>query len=202
MRSIWGVDDASERKSKKINHRARPAAYRNSRASLCRRGSGSAGMQANQAGVSGGGFCAGVRERRYRAADPLHHAYHPGEPPAADRAQAIAESQPTTRGGLQSGQSEVRQGRLPGVLAQPLPANPQPGSVQPDYQPAPAHGDRVQFAPVHEAQNAPLPSAQTVPEQGALVSALPPEDRPETGPAKPLPPQFRRVTIEYASKEP
>ena len=94
------------------------------------------------------------------------------------------------------------QGRLPGVLAQPLPANPQPGSVQPDYQPAPAHGDRVQFAPVHEAQNAPLPSAQTVPEQGALVSALPPEDRPETGPAKPLPPQFRRVTIEYGSKEP
>jgi len=94
------------------------------------------------------------------------------------------------------------QGRLPGVLAQPLPANPQPGSVQPDYQPAPAHGDRVQFAPVHEARNAPLPSAQTVPEQGALVSALPPEDRPETGPAKPLPPQFRRVTIEYGSKEP
>jgi len=42
----------------------------------------------------------------------------------------------------------------------------------------------------------------TVPEQGALVSALPPEDRPETGPAKPLPPQFRRVTIEYGSKEP
>jgi len=41
-----------------------------------------------------------------------------------------------------------------------------------------------------------------VPEQGALISALPPEDRPETGPAKPLPPQFRRVTIEYRSKEP
>jgi lipoprotein-anchoring transpeptidase ErfK/SrfK len=41
-----------------------------------------------------------------------------------------------------------------------------------------------------------------VPEQGALISALPPEDRPETGPAKPLPPQFRRVTIEYASKQP
>jgi lipoprotein-anchoring transpeptidase ErfK/SrfK len=34
------------------------------------------------------------------------------------------------------------------------------------------------------------------------VSALPPEDRPETGPVKPLPPQFRRATIEYRTKEP
>jgi hypothetical protein len=114
-----GVDGAQARKtrrkiSKKINRRARPAAYRNSRASLYRRGSGSAGMQANQAGLYGGGFCAGVRQRRYRAADPLHHAYHPGEPPAADRTQAIAESQPATRGRLQSGQSEIRTGALAG----------------------------------------------------------------------------------------
>ena len=40
------------------------------------------------------------------------------------------------------------------------------------------------------------------PEERALVSALPPEDRPETGPVKPLPPQFRRATIEYRTKEP
>ena len=94
------------------------------------------------------------------------------------------------------------QGRLPGALAQPLPANPQPGSIQPDYHPAPAYGERGQSAPDHGVQRAPLPSAQAVPEQGALISALPPEDRPETGPAKPLPPQFRRVTLEYASKQP
>ena len=94
------------------------------------------------------------------------------------------------------------QGRLPGALAQSLPANPQPGSVQPDNGPVPAYGGRGQTAPDHEAQTPSRPTAQTVPEQGALVSALPPEDRPETGPAKPLPPQFRRVTIEYGSKEP
>ena len=94
------------------------------------------------------------------------------------------------------------QGRLPGALAQPLPANPQPGSVQPDSHSAPAYGDRLQSAPAPDAQNTPRPTAQTVPEQGALISALPPEDRPETGPAKTLPPQFRRVTIEYRSKEP
>jgi hypothetical protein len=40
------------------------------------------------------------------------------------------------------------------------------------------------------------------PEERALVSALPPEDRPETGPVKPLPPQFRRATIEYRTRNP
>jgi lipoprotein-anchoring transpeptidase ErfK/SrfK len=34
------------------------------------------------------------------------------------------------------------------------------------------------------------------------ISALPPEDQPETGPAKSLPPQFRRTMMEYRSKEP
>jgi lipoprotein-anchoring transpeptidase ErfK/SrfK len=39
-------------------------------------------------------------------------------------------------------------------------------------------------------------------EQRAAISALPPEDQPETGPAKALPPQFRRATVDYPSKEP
>jgi hypothetical protein len=33
-------------------------------------------------------------------------------------------------------------------------------------------------------------------------SALPPEDRPETGPRKELPPQFRRAQVDYFTKEP
>jgi lipoprotein-anchoring transpeptidase ErfK/SrfK len=40
------------------------------------------------------------------------------------------------------------------------------------------------------------------PDQQAVISALPPEDRPETGPVKSLPPQFRRSMIDYRSKEP
>jgi hypothetical protein len=32
-------------------------------------------------------------------------------------------------------------------------------------------------------------------------SALPPEDRPETGPRKELPPQFRRTQVDYFTKE-
>ena len=116
---LGGIGDAPKKDtrrkiSKKINRCARPAAHWNSSASRCRRGSGSAGMQANQAGMPGGGLCAGVRERRYRAADPLHHAHRPGEASAAHCTQAIAEGQPATRGGLQSGQSEVRTGALAG----------------------------------------------------------------------------------------
>jgi lipoprotein-anchoring transpeptidase ErfK/SrfK len=34
------------------------------------------------------------------------------------------------------------------------------------------------------------------------VAALPPDVRPETGPAKELPPQFRRTTVDYKTKEP
>ena len=37
-------------------------------------------------------------------------------------------------------------------------------------------------------------------EQRAGISGLPPEDQPETGPAKSLAPQFRRPIIEYPSK--
>jgi lipoprotein-anchoring transpeptidase ErfK/SrfK len=41
-------------------------------------------------------------------------------------------------------------------------------------------------------------------EQGATgsVAALPPEVRPETGPTKELPPQFRRTLVDYRGKEP
>jgi lipoprotein-anchoring transpeptidase ErfK/SrfK len=39
-------------------------------------------------------------------------------------------------------------------------------------------------------------------ERRAAISALPPEVQPETGPAKLLPPQFRRAMVDYRSKEP
>jgi lipoprotein-anchoring transpeptidase ErfK/SrfK len=46
------------------------------------------------------------------------------------------------------------------------------------------------------------PPAPMRPGQGAAILALPLEDQPETGPAKSLPPQFRRTMIDYPSKEP
>jgi lipoprotein-anchoring transpeptidase ErfK/SrfK len=39
-------------------------------------------------------------------------------------------------------------------------------------------------------------------ERRAAIAALPPEDQPETGPAKSLPPQLRRTTVDYRSNEP
>jgi lipoprotein-anchoring transpeptidase ErfK/SrfK len=39
-------------------------------------------------------------------------------------------------------------------------------------------------------------------EPGPMYAALPPEDRPEQGPAKELPPQFRRQLVDYNTSEP
>jgi lipoprotein-anchoring transpeptidase ErfK/SrfK len=46
------------------------------------------------------------------------------------------------------------------------------------------------------------PMTTPVLERRALFAALPPEDRPETGPAKSLPPQFQRTQVDYPSREP
>jgi lipoprotein-anchoring transpeptidase ErfK/SrfK len=45
------------------------------------------------------------------------------------------------------------------------------------------------------------PQAQQ-PEQQTVIAALPPEDQPETGEAKPLPPNLRRQIVDFTTKEP
>ena len=40
------------------------------------------------------------------------------------------------------------------------------------------------------------------PDRAAVIAALPPEDQPEQGPPKELPPQFRRQLVDYQTKEP
>jgi lipoprotein-anchoring transpeptidase ErfK/SrfK len=88
------------------------------------------------------------------------------------------------------------QPRLPGALAQPLPTSPPTGSNPPSY------SGRGQAAPYPGPDDAAREPTPMVRQQHAAISALPPEDRPETGAVKPLPPQFRRATIEYRTKEP
>jgi lipoprotein-anchoring transpeptidase ErfK/SrfK/transposase-like protein len=89
------------------------------------------------------------------------------------------------------------------ALAQPLPASPQSsGFSYPNGNPPPAYGGRGQAAPHPGQDNALRPSIPMTPEQRAVISALPPEDQPETGPNKVLPPQFRRTMIDYRTKEP
>jgi lipoprotein-anchoring transpeptidase ErfK/SrfK len=89
-----------------------------------------------------------------------------------------------------------------GAFVQPLTANPPPGSVYLSNNPPPAYSNRGQTAVDPGPDNALRPATPMVQEERALVSALPPEDRPETGPVKPLPAQFRRTMIEYRTKEP
>ena len=50
------------------------------------------------------------------------------------------------------------------------------------------------------SQAAPAPQAQ--PQGGTVVAALPPDVQPEQGPAKELPPQFRRQIVDYTTIEP
>jgi len=79
------------------------------------------------------------------------------------------------------------------AVAQPLPANGHP---------PPTYGGRGQ-AVTYPGQDIVLrPPMPMTSEQRAVISALPPEDQPETGPVKSLPPQFRRTIIDYPSKEP
>jgi lipoprotein-anchoring transpeptidase ErfK/SrfK len=92
------------------------------------------------------------------------------------------------------------------VPGQPVPGQPaygQPAYGQPAYgQPAPGQAIPGQQ---QDAVRPPMsigPEQQQQPQQQATLSALPPEDRPETGPAKELPPQFRRTLVGYQTKEP
>ncbi len=73
---------------------------------------------------------------------------------------------------------------------------------QPNYgaQPGPPGQSQDAFRPPQPI--GPGQQGQPGQEQPSVYSALPPEERPETGPRKELPPQFRRTTVEYQTREP
>jgi lipoprotein-anchoring transpeptidase ErfK/SrfK len=89
------------------------------------------------------------------------------------------------------------QGPLPPSAAQAQPSPPSPPASAPNVtsQATPSQATPNQDS----ALRPPLPMTA---DRRAVISALPPEDQPETGPAKSLPPQFRRTMIDYQSKEP
>ena len=82
---------------------------------------------------------------------------------------------------------------------------------RPGQQPMPG-GDAVPRPPVDVGGSAPpdVTGAVQNPGDGAaaagdratVIAALPPEDQPEQGPAKQLPPQFRRQLVDYPTSEP
>jgi lipoprotein-anchoring transpeptidase ErfK/SrfK len=62
---------------------------------------------------------------------------------------------------------------------------------------------RGELPPVPPADlNAPRPPMGISPNQQSIISTLPPEDQPEVGEPKQLPPQFRRQLVDYRTKEP
>ena len=98
-------------------------------------------------------------------------------------------------------------GLLPPIMApqsEPVYREPPAG-----YQPIdPRFGPPPYGQPAPGAQDAMRPPMSIDPGQrdpgqrDDVVGTLPPEDRPETGPRKELPPQFRRQMVEYRTKEP
>jgi len=82
-----------------------------------------------------------------------------------------------------------------------------PPAPIPPSQPIPLDPDRVLRDPVAPADatgSTRIDSRNVDPRNGdpRNMAALPPEVRPETGPRKELPPQFRRTLVDYYSREP
>ena len=83
-----------------------------------------------------------------------------------------------------------------------------PGLVYPDREAVPApYGHMpapgVQRGDAIPGEGAPpRPPLGISPEQQSIISSLPPEDQPEVGEPKELPPQFRRQLVDYRTKEP
>jgi lipoprotein-anchoring transpeptidase ErfK/SrfK len=82
--------------------------------------------------------------------------------------------------------------------AQPLPSQAPPGLRPPaDVGGAPGPGYATGTVPAPPPGAAPAPQANPT-----AVAGLPPEDQPEQGPRKELPPQFRKQLVDYVTTEP
>jgi lipoprotein-anchoring transpeptidase ErfK/SrfK len=76
-----------------------------------------------------------------------------------------------------------------------------PPPAYPNSAPPPPYGGPVAVAPYPGQDDGLRPPMAIGPEQPAAAAALPPDYRPESGPAQ-LPAQFRRTLIDYRTKEP
>jgi len=82
---------------------------------------------------------------------------------------------------------------------------PQPAPTFEGFQRPPADisggpGSEDVTGTVRTPTYAPPPAAAQ--NRNAVIAALPPDEQPETGPRKELPPQFRRQVVDYVTKEP
>jgi lipoprotein-anchoring transpeptidase ErfK/SrfK len=89
------------------------------------------------------------------------------------------------------------------------PTRPYYGAPNPNYPSTPAGTQDAARPPlpigpgqIGTGQADPNASAGATPVDPRNMAAFPPEVRPETGPKKQLPPQFRRTLVDYYTKEP
>jgi lipoprotein-anchoring transpeptidase ErfK/SrfK len=140
-----------------------------------------------------GYFNRNVTQPAYR--DPPAIGYREPPPPPSPPLQAPQGYEPAAAG------SRPYYGALPPAA----PAQPEPDGFRPPMPIGPG-----QFAAPGQVAPGQIPPGQVAPGQadpnatGAVqrMAALPPEVRPETGPTKELPLQFRRTLIDYRTKEP
>ncbi len=94
-------------------------------------------------------------------------------------------------------------GYATGSVGDPRQLSPRPpGNIDPNQSPY-ATGTPAQGAPAFGAPAQQTGSVQSGPGQRpTTIAALPPEDQPEVGTPKALPPQFRRQIVDYETKEP
>ena len=79
--------------------------------------------------------------------------------------------------------------------------DPRGPAVRPQYGAVPQQRDDS-FRPPMGIGPGGQPGPGGRPGDGDVTARLPTDDRPETGPRKELPPQFRRTTVEFRSREP
>ncbi|HTC01778.1 MAG TPA: L,D-transpeptidase, partial [Xanthobacteraceae bacterium] len=93
--------------------------------------------------------------------------------------------------------SRVYPGAYTDLPPQPAPAMAGEGFQRP---PAGIPGSDDVTGTVRTPNYAPPPAAAQ--NRNTVIAALPPDEQPETGPRKELPPQFRRQLVDYVTREP
>ena len=160
------------------------------------------------------------------AGDTFAQYYTPGQPP-----QGYLPSRPLPPiADADDNQIYDLQGRpLPPAAVEPVAPAPQYGHGRPAYPdqatlPPPVYRDGPGHGSPNPGYASPSAGPQAEPPDGArppmpispgqigagqgdpsaagTMAAFPPEVRPETGPKKQLPPQFRRTLVDYSTKEP
>jgi lipoprotein-anchoring transpeptidase ErfK/SrfK len=109
------------------------------------------------------------------------------------------------RGQVYQGEVESNALPPPGIYREPPPGyepiDPRFRTDRPNYSVAPPAQDDGLRPPMSIGPSEQGQQGQPGPQQPVYAS-LPPEERPELGPKKELPPQFRRTLVDYATKEP